>query len=123
MPATVSNFPIATPQKSQGFYSFRVQIDNDDFYSCPFPGLSGFLFVSTNSATYYGSMNWLRGSAAIKVSGAADYQALSTALNGTTGSVGDITVSASGGLVYIENRSSQSRDFTVTLLCDNTSVE
>jgi hypothetical protein len=123
MPATASNFPKSTPQKAQGYYSFTISINDDDFYLWDFVGTSGFVFVSTNSSVNHGSLNWLRSSAAIKISGASSYDALSVALNGTTGADGKITVSASGSKVYIENRSGGILKFTVTMLCDNGSVE
>lgn len=123
MTATITNFPIATPLKAQGYYSFKVTITDDGVYSWAIPGTSGFLFVSTNSVTFYGSMSWVRGSAAIKMSGATAYAALSSALTGTTGTVGNITIGAAANMLYLENRSGASRTFTVTLLCDNASVE
>lgn len=123
MTATISNFPTLSPMKAQGHYSFKVSIPDDDVYSWAFPGTSGFLFVSTNSVSLYGSMSWVRGSSTVKVSGAAAYAALASALTGTTGVDGNITVGAASSVLYLENRSGAVQVFTVTLLCDNSSVE
>ena len=120
MTVEITNFPFATPVKAQGLSSFEVSIGTDEVYVSDLPGISGFLFISTSSITNYGGQAWIRGSYCIKMAGAATFATLAgSVLTGTTGEVGNFSISCNAGKLYIENRIETAQSFVVTLLTND----
>lgn len=117
------NTPTPTdPIKANGFYSFVITVPNDDVYSFTSKGTCGHIFISTVASDHNGIF-WWRGSAQTKYSGAAKTVGLNSVLTGTTGTVGNTTFGASGGVLYIENRSGAAVEYVVTLVTENAAYE
>ncbi|QYJ23441.1 hypothetical protein KYT87_09560 [Achromobacter sp. ES-001] len=98
--------------------SFTMTIADDTAISWTPPRAHQHVFVSLASNSQYGQA-WVRQTPtpnAVKVSGGAAFATLASALSGTTGTDGNVTLGASGGLMYLENRSGNSQSFTVTQL-------
>lgn len=98
--------------------SFTVSLTDDTAMSWAAINSSGHLFVTMPSTAYYGQA-WMRATsapAAAKIAGAANFAAVSTALTGTTGADGNVTVGATNGTFYLENRSGSTQQITVTAL-------
>jgi hypothetical protein len=77
---------------------------------------SGFLFVTLPSVTHYGQA-WFRATSSpvgAKSAGGANFLVVSTALTGTTGTDGNVTLGVQNNLLYVENRSGGSQTVTVT---------
>lgn len=121
--ATITNFPHSTPVKAQGLYTFTVAIPDDDFVSFTPAGSSGFMFM-TSTGTSNNAQIWYRTNATIGVYLGANIEALDNiVLDGTTGTDTKASVSAAGGLLYVENRLGSELTITVTLLCANDTAE
>lgn len=122
MAGTVKNYPSMTPVKAQGFYSFEVEIPDQDVYVFTPKGLVGFIKIASSSATDYGEL-WFRGSLATKAWGGTDLEAGAGVLTGTTGTDGKLTISSYGTNLYIENRRGATGVFTVIISSGNDNVE
>lgn len=120
--AGTANFPLIDPVKAQGFYSFVATIPNNDVYVFTAPASIGHILVASGDNGGH-AMAWYRQSVASP--SIVDYflganAAVSTSpLNGTTGTVGDLTISSNGGFIYIENRLGGESNITVTLITSN----
>lgn len=114
MPGTLASPSTREPVKALGFYSFKVDINDDDYYE--FPEKRGHLFVSSRGSRFHhGCFQIISGVAIEAFSG--DKTAVETgALNGTTGADGNTSVSTDGTSTYIENRSGVSQRYLVTLI-------
>jgi hypothetical protein len=99
---------------------YAVHVNNNSVYSVEFPGRykQGLLLVSTNTSlsTALKGVLWARCDAApvmesvVQISGATNITLTTGVLTGTTGSVGNITISAADdGKIYLENRTGSSR--------------
>jgi hypothetical protein len=98
--------------------SFTVSLTDDTAMSWAAINTSGHLFVTMPSVSYYGQA-WMRATAtpaAAKIAGAANFAAVATALTGTTGTDGNVTVGATNSTFYLENRSGSTQQITVTVL-------
>lgn len=122
MAGTLNTPAVTDPVKANGFYSFVITIQDDDFYSFSPKGTCGFAFISTVALAHYGGF-YFRSSATVKVFGAATTVAGTGVLTGTTGTDGNTTVSATGGAIYIENRSGGPLEYVVTLVTENSAYE
>jgi len=83
-----------------------------------FGGSPGFLAITGSSASHQ-MLLWFRSSATpagSKYAGAATSVVVSTALTGTTGTAGNLTVGIQSGLIYVENRSGTLGTFSLSFL-------
>lgn len=110
------------PIKANGFYSFVVTIANDDVYSFSPKGRCGHILLATDSLHHHG-LFWWRSAAQSKSVGGQNTVGLDSVLTGTTGANGNTTLGVSGGVLYIENRSGNAREYTVTLFTSNSNYE
>jgi hypothetical protein len=99
---------------------YKVTIANDSFTTIIPPTLPdpGFLLIA-GEGSQQNMMAWYRASAtpsSIKYAGATQTVIVNTPLNGTTGSVGNVTVGVQEDLIYIENRNGLTNDFIITFL-------
>jgi len=99
---------------------YKVTIANNYFTTIIPPTLPdpGFLLIA-GEGSQQNMMAWYRASAtpsSIKYAGAAQTVIVNTPLNGTTGSVGNVTVGIQNNLIYIENRNGVENDFIITFL-------
>jgi hypothetical protein len=108
--------------KANGFYSFVVTIPDDDVYEFTPVGTCGHIFIASLAASHQG-LFWWRGSLQSKYAGAANTVGLNSALTGTTGTDGNTTLGASGGKLYIENRSGGALEYVITLITENSLFE
>lgn len=122
MAGTLNTPAVTEPVKANGFYSFVAVIPDDDVLTITPKGTCGFIYISTVALAHYGNF-YFRSSATIKNFGAATTLAGSGVLTGTTGVDGNTTVSATGGVIYIENRSGGSQEYVVTLMTENAAYE
>ena len=77
---------------------------------------SGFLFVTLPSTAHYGQ-SWFRATSVpfgAKVAGGASFATVTSALTGTTGADGYVTVGVQNNLVYVENRTGGSQTVSIT---------
>lgn len=116
--AGTANAPLNSPVKAQGHYSFVAVIPDDDVYVFTAPASIGHILVASGDLTGH-VLAWYRqssGSPAISIGYTASNTNVSTsALTGTTGTDGKLTISSNGGFLYIENRLGSSQNVTVTL--------
>lgn len=122
MAGIVKNYPSMTPVKAQGFYSFEVEIPDQDVYVFIPKGLVGFIKIASSSTTDYGEL-WFRGSLAVKAWGGTDLEVGAGVLTGTTGTDGKLTISSDGANLYIENRRGVTGVYTVIISGGNDTVE
>lgn len=106
---------------------YAVHVNNNSVYSVDFPGRykQGLLLVSTNTSltTALKGVLWARADATpvmqsiVQIAGATNVTLTTGVLTGTTGSVGDITISAAtDGKIYVENRSGLSRILSIQFI-------
>lgn len=100
---------------ANSFGSYNVTIPTDDVAILDLPCDYGHLMVSSVSSGHHG-MFWFRGSAVTKYFGGNRTDAGTGELTGTTGTATNMTVSASGNKLYIENRQTAELKVAVTLL-------
>lgn len=113
---TLNNDPRCASNEAQSFGSFAIALKDDESASLTLPVDYGHVFVAESSASNHG-MAWVRGSAAAKYFGGANFDVLvNTVLNGTTGTDGKLTVSSNGGKFYIENRTGAAINISITFL-------
>ena len=122
MPGTLNTPAITGPVKSNAFYSFVVTIPDDDVFSWTPPSQYGQIFISSTSVNGHG-LAWFRNNLTSKYAGAGNFTCVSTALTGTTGTDGHMTLGVSLGVLYLENRLGNSQEFTVTVVCANAAHE
>ncbi len=113
---TISNNTQTDAAEAQAFGSFAFALADDEAGVCKLPIEVGHVFVAESSTLSHG-LAWMRGTAAVKYSGGANFIALSnTALAGTTGTDGNLTISSSAGNFYIENRTGVAIKASVTFI-------
>jgi len=104
----------------QGKKTVSVVITDDGFATIVPPAEldPGFILISGSGTTKH-MMAWYRATtspASSKYAGAAATVIVNTALTGTTGTDGNITVGVQNNLIYIENRGGSSDTFLITFL-------
>lgn len=95
--------------------SFKVTIADDAVYSWTPLETNQFVFVTAPSVSAYGQA-WVRTTsspASAKIAGPATFATMNSALTGTTGTDGNVTLGAQNGALYLENRSGGSLQFSV----------
>lgn len=101
----------------RGPKTYSVQIPDDSFATIVPPAADvGFIAV-TGSGLQTHLMGWYRATSspqATKYYGAATTAMVNTALNGTTGVDGNVTVGVQDNLIYIENRNGTTNTFSVS---------
>lgn len=100
---------------ASSFSSYNVAIPDDDVATLTLTADFGHVMVAASSSSHHG-MCWYRGSLVIKYFGGNKTDVGSTVLTGTTGTDGNMTISAVGNVMYIENRSGSELKIVVTFL-------
>jgi len=100
--------------------NYSVSIADDNFTTIVPPSEldPGFILI-TGGGTATHMMAWYRATsspASLKYNGAATTAIVNTALNGTTGIDGNVTVGVQDNLIYIENRNGSTNTFLITFL-------
>jgi len=96
-----------------------ISIDNDSVIAIKAPGMNdtgtGFISLAAGGTNYYGKF-WYRTStpASAKLAGTVGTVIVNTALNGTSGTVGDITVGIQTDFIYIENRAGVTQSVNIS---------
>jgi Right handed beta helix region len=112
---------VGVPSVSQtGPNTYRVTIPDDEVVEIPIGWVSGQVFLrmfpwsSSTSPRFNGSLRY-ESSVSVDFGGTTGVTVGATALTGTTGTDGDTTISMSGGIVYIENRSAAEKSYLVSI--------
>ncbi|WP_405124346.1 hypothetical protein [Pseudomonas alloputida] len=98
--------------------SFTISLADDAFFSWTPKKSDMWVLISTGGTTYYGQL-WVRTTsspASVKVAGGTNLAVMNSALSGTTGVDGNITVGVQSGTLYIENRAGNNQTITITQL-------
>lgn len=103
------------PVLANAFGSYVVTIPDDDVMQLTLPVDWGHVFISSSSTNLHG-MFWFRGSLVTKYFGPNAVVAGTGALTGTTGTDGQVTLSCTGNIMYLENRSGGSQKISITLI-------
>jgi hypothetical protein len=115
---TMREKTIGTWRATRPTYSIVVADDSFTTIVPPSDLDPGFLMIAGSGTTKH-MMAWYRASsspASSKYAGAAATVIVNTALTGTTGTDGNITVGVQEDLIYIENRGGSSDTFIITFL-------
>lgn len=113
---TLNNSLGACGTESPSFGSFAVTLQDDESATVALPVDYGHVLVAESSASNHG-LAWIRGSSAAKYFGGANLDVMvNTALTGTTGADGKLTISSNGNNFYIENRTGSTISPTFTFL-------
>lgn len=92
-----------------------IYLADDTAISFPIPSNHALVMVSGFRAAMNGAAA-CQGAAVEKMFGNANFAASTSALAGTTGTDGQVTVSVTGGRVYVENRSGQPETMGLTVM-------
>lgn len=102
--------------ESQCFGSFAVTLSDDESAVMVLPVDYGHVMIAESSSATHG-MAWVRGSSSVRYAGGANFDVVTnTALEGTTGIDGKVTISTSENNFYIENRSGTTVNISITFL-------
>ena len=117
----VAEKPVVAPR----FNSVTVTIDDDDVaVISSLLSKAGFVYIThapEGSVSQYGISGQAyfdigNSAYALELLGGADFTVLTTALTGTTGADGDVTVGVDTGNLYLENRYGSTEVFTITVI-------
>lgn len=112
----INNDPRCAANESQAFGSFAFAISDDDYAVLNMPVDYGHVLVAESSSATHG-LAWVRGSLAVRYFGGVNFDVIANvALNGTTGVDGKITISTNNSKFYIENRSGNPVNLSITFL-------
>lgn len=99
--------------------TYKFSLATDSFTTVVPPAAdTGFIFI-TGDGIATQMMGWYRATASpasSKYSGAATAAMVNTALTGTTGAAGNITIGVQNNLIYIENRNGSTNTFKITFI-------
>lgn len=113
---TIGNKNMALANEAHAFGSFAITLQDDESAVLTLPVDYGHVMVAESSASTHG-MAWVRGTAAAKYFGGANFDVLvNTVLSGITGTDGKLTISTNGGSFYIENRTGVAINVSITFL-------
>lgn len=98
---------------------YKFSIADDSFVAFDPPASdTGFILI-TGDGVQTNVMAWYRATsspASLKYFGAAQTAIVNTALNGTTGTDGNVTIGVQNGKIYLENRNGAKNNFKITFV-------
>lgn len=103
----------------KGPKTYSVSIANDSFAIITPPAADVGVIAVSGSGTATHIFGWYRATsspASLKYAGAATAVMVNTALTGTTGTVGNVTIGIQNNAIYIENRNGSTNTFKVSFL-------